>query len=126
MELGSETYSRNGRVDGKPAALLQIVQIPGANAIDIVNEVEAKMAEISKTIPDGMELAMVHDDTLFIRESMKEVIKTIIETSIIVVAIIFIFLGDPRATLVPLIAIPVSLIGTFAALPMFDMSIKPD
>ena len=124
VELGSETYSRNGRVDGKPAALLQIVQIPGANAIDIVNEVEAKMAEISKTIPDGMELAMVHDDTLFIRESMKEVIKTIIETSIIVVAIIFIFLGDPRATLVPLIAIPVSLIGTFAALPMFDMSIN--
>lgn len=124
VELGSETYSRNGRVDGKPAALLQIVQIPGANAIEIVNEVEAKIAEISKTIPDGMELAMVHDDTLFIRESMKEVIKTIIETSIIVVAIIFIFLGDPRATLVPLIAIPVSLIGTFAALPMFDMSIN--
>lgn len=124
VELGSETYSRNGKVDGKPAALMQIVQIPGANAIDIVNEVEKKMAEIKKTIPDGMELAMVHDDTLFIRESMKEVVKTIIETSIIVVAIIFIFLGDPRATLVPLIAIPVSLIGTFAALPVFDMSIN--
>ena len=103
---------------------MQIVQIPGANAIDIVNEVKAKMAEVSKTIPDGMELSMVHDDTLFIRESMKEVVKTIIETSIIVVAIIFVFLGDPRATLVPLIAIPVSLIGTFAALPMFDMSIN--
>lgn len=124
VELGSETYSRNGRVDGKPAALLQIIQIPGANAIEIVNEVEKKMAELSKTIPDGMELAMVHDDTLFIRESMKEVVKTIIETSIIVVAIIFVFLGDPRATLIPLIAIPVSLIGTFAALPVFDMSIN--
>lgn len=124
VELGSETYSRSGHVDGKPAALLQIIQIPGANAIEIVNNVEAKMAEISKTIPDGMELSMVHDDTLFIRESMKEVLKTIIETSIIVVAIIFVFLGDPRATLIPLIAIPVSLIGTFAALPMFDMSIN--
>lgn len=124
VELGSETYSRNGRVDGQPAALLQIIQIPGANAIEIVNEVEHKMAELSKTIPDGMKLSMVHDDTEFIRESMKEVVKTIIETSIIVVAIIFIFLGDPRATLIPLLAIPVSLIGTFAALPMFDMSIN--
>ena len=124
VELGSETYSRNGKVDGKLAALMQIIQIPGANAIEIVNAVEKKMAEISKTLPDGMELAMVHDDTQFIRESMSEVVKTIIETSIIVVAIIFIFLGDPRATLVPLIAIPVSLIGTFAALPVFDMSIN--
>ena len=124
VELGSETYSRSGKVDGKPAALLQIIQIPGANAIDIVNNVEKKMAELSKTIPSGMELKMVHDDSLFIRESMKEVVKTIIETSIIVVAIIFIFLGDPRATLIPLIAIPVSLIGTFATLPIFNMSIN--
>ena len=124
VELGSETYSRNGRVNGQPAALIQIIQIPGANAIEIVNAVEKKMAELSKTIPDGMKLAMEHDETLFIRESMKEVVKTIIETSIIVVAIIFVFLGDPRATLVPLIAIPVSLVGTFAALPIFDMSIN--
>ncbi len=124
VELGSETYSRNGRVDGQPSALMQVIQIPGANAIEIVNEVKQKMAEIEKTIPAGMKLSMVHDDTLFIRESMKEVVKTIIETSIIVVAIIFVFLGDPRATLVPLIAIPVSLIGTFAALPVFDMSIN--
>lgn len=124
VELGSETYSRSGKVDGKPAALLQIIQIPGANAIDIVNNVEKKMAELSKTIPSGMELKMVHDDSLFIRESMKEVVKTIIETSIIVVAIIFVFLGDPRATLIPLIAIPVSLIGTFATLPIFNMSIN--
>ena len=124
VELGSESYSRNGRVDGNPAALIQVIQIPGANAIDIVNHVEAKMKELEKTIPDGMKLSMVHDDTLFIRESMKEVVKTIIETSIIVVAIIFVFLGDPRATLVPLLAIPVSLVGTFAALPVFDMSIN--
>ncbi len=124
VELGSETYSRNGKVNGKPAALLQIIQIPGANAIDIVKEVNKKIEDLSKTIPDGMKLSMVHDDTLFITESMNEVVKTIIETSIIVVAIIFVFLGDPRATLVPLLAIPVSLIGTFAALPMFDMSIN--
>ena len=103
---------------------MQIIQIPGANAIEIVNAVEKKMAELESSIPDGMKLAMVHDDTEFIRESMKEVVKTIIETSIIVVAIIFVFLGDPRATLVPLIAIPVSLIGTFATLPVFDMSIN--
>ena len=124
VELGSETYSRNGRVNGNPAALMQIIQIPGANAIDIVNEVNQKLLEIRKTLPNGIIVEIVHDDTEFIRESMTEVVKTIIETSIIVVAIIFLFLGDPRATLIPLLAIPVSLIGTFAVFPAFGISIN--
>ena len=124
VELGAESYNIYGEVNAKPAALMQIVQIPGANAIEIVNEVKDKLAEIQKTLPDGISVKIMHDDTQFIRESMSEVVHTILEASIIVIAIIFIFLGDPRATLVPLLAIPVSLIGTFSVLPLFGMSIN--
>lgn len=124
VELGAESYNVHGEVNGQPAALVQIIQIPGANAIDIVNEVNAKLLEIRKTLPEGLKIEMLHDDTLFIRESMSEVVHTIVEASIIVIAIIFLFLGDPRATLVPLLAIPVSLIGTFSVLPIFGMSIN--
>ncbi len=124
VELGAESYNIYGEVDAQPAALIQIIQIPGANAIEIVNEVNKKIEELSKTLPDGLKIQMMHDDTEFIRESMSEVVHTIIEASIIVIAIIFLFLGDPRATLVPLLAIPVSLIGTFATLPIFGMSIN--
>ena len=124
VELGAESYNIYGEVDAQPAALIQIIQIPGANAIEIVDEVNKKLAELSKTLPDGLKIQMMHDDTEFIRESMSEVVHTIIEASIIVIGIIFLFLGDPRATLVPLLAIPVSLIGTFAALPVFGMSIN--
>ena len=124
VELGAQTYGTIGRVDGKPAALLQVIQTPGANTVEIVNRVNTRIAEVNKTLPEGLKIEMLHDDTLFIRESMKEVILTILITSLIVVLIIFVFLGDWRATLVPCVAIPVSLIGTFAALPGFQMSIN--
>lgn len=124
VELGAQSYNTIGRVDGKPAALIQVVQIPGANAIDIVNLVNKKVEQLSMTLPDGLKISMLHDDTLFIRESMKEVELTILLTSLIVVVIIFVFLGDWRATLIPCVAIPVSLIGTFMALPPLGMSIN--
>ncbi len=124
VELGAESYNMYGEVNGTPAALVQVVQIPGANAIEIVNLVTKKVEELKKTLPEGLTIRMMHDDTKFIRESMSEVMHTILETAIIVIAIIFLFLGDPRATLVPLFAIPVSLIGTFSALAAFDMSIN--
>ncbi len=124
VELGAQTYSTVGRVDGKPAALIQVIQLPGANAVNIMNLVNKKVKQLSKTLPDEMHIETMHDDTLFIRESMKEVEMTILLTSIIVVIIIFAFLGDWRATLVPCIAIPVSLIGTFMALPPLGMSIN--
>ncbi|MDD3237097.1 MAG: efflux RND transporter permease subunit [Candidatus Gastranaerophilales bacterium] len=124
VELGAQSYTTVGRVDGKPTALIQIVQIPGANEIQIMNLVNKKMAEISKTLPQGLEINTLYDDTLFIRESMKEVELTILLTSIIVVIIIFAFLGDWRATLIPCVTIPVSLVGTFMALPPLGMSIN--
>lgn len=124
VELGAQSYNTIGRVNGKPSALVQVVAIPGANSIDIVNLVNKKVAQLQKTLPPGVSLSMLHDDTMFIRESMKEVNLTIFLTSLVVVLIIFVFLGDWRATLIPCIAIPVSLIGTFFALPYFKMSIN--
>ncbi len=124
VELGAQTYGTIGRVNGHPAALIQVVQIPGANSIETVKQIDKKIVQINKTLPKGLKLSMLHDDTLFIRESMKEVELTILITSLIVVLIIFVFLGDWRATLIPCIVIPVSLIGTFMALPPLNMSIN--
>ncbi|MBQ3642069.1 efflux RND transporter permease subunit [bacterium] len=124
VELGAYSYDRFGMVDGKPIAVIQVVPLPGANTIDIVNLVNKKVAEINKTLPESLLISMQHDETLFIRESMKEVFLTILITSLIVIFVIFVFLGDWRATLVPCITIPVSLIGTFAAIQAFGMSIN--
>lgn len=124
VELGAQSYNTVGTVDGQPAALIQIIQLPGANAIDIVNLVDKKVEQLNKTLPKGLKISTLYDDTLFIRESMKEVETSILITSVIVVLIIFVFLGDWRATLIPCVAIPVSLIGTFLALPPLGMSIN--
>lgn len=124
IELGSQTYDVTGMVDGKPAALLQIIQLPGANEISIMDAINKKLSQIEKTLPTGLKIVKVMDDTKFIRESIKEVGFTVILTSIIVIFIIFAFLGDWRSTLIPCVTIPVSLLGTFVALPPFGMSIN--
>lgn len=124
VELGAYSYDKIGLIDGKPASVIQVVPLPGANTIDVVNLVNKKTAEINKTLPESLEIQMMHDDSKFIRESMKEVFFTIILTSIIVLVVIFVFLGDWRSTLIPFVTIPVSLVGVFAALPLFGMSIN--
>ena len=124
VELGAYSYDKIGLIDGKPASVIQVVPLPGANTIDVVNLVNKKVEQINKTLPASLEVKMMHDDSKFIRESMKEVFFTIIMTAIIVIVVIFLFLGDWRATLIPFVTIPVSLIGVFAALPIFGMSIN--
>ena len=124
VELGAQTYTSYGMVAGKPAAVIQVVPLPDANTIDVVNQVTKKMNELNKTLPDSLKLAIMHDDSIFVRESMTEVEHTILLTSLIVILIIFVFLGDWRATLVPCVTIPVSLIGTFFIIAMFGMSIN--
>ena len=124
VELGAYSYDKIGLIDGKPASVIQVVPLPGANTIDVVNLVNKKVEQINKTLPASLEVQMMHDDSKFIRESMKEVFFTIIMTAIIVIVVIFLFLGDWRATLIPFVTIPVSLIGVFAALPIFGMSIN--
>ena len=124
VELGAYSYDKIGLIGGKPASVIQVVPLPGANTIEVVNLVNKKIEQINKTLPDSLEVKMMHDDSKFIRESMKEVFFTIILTSIIVIVVIFTFLGDWRSTLIPFVTIPVSLIGVFAALPVFGMSIN--
>ncbi len=124
VELGAYSYDKIGLIDGKPASVIQVVPLPGANTIEVVNLVNKKVAQINKTLPASLEVQMMHDDSKFIRESMKEVFFTIIMTALIVIVVIFVFLGDWRSTLIPFVTIPVSLIGVFAALPIFGMSIN--
>ena len=124
IELGAYSYDKFGMIGGKPVAVIQVVPLPDANIISIVNLVNKKITELNKTMPENTEIRMVHDESEFIRESMKEVVFTIFITSLIVILVIFVFLGDWRATLVPCVTIPVSLIGTFAALQAMGMSIN--
>jgi len=124
IELGSQSYDGFGIVDGHPAAIMQVVRLPGANEISIMDLTMKKIAQIEKTLPTGLKIITVNDGTKFVRESIKEVKFTVFITAIIVIMIIFVFLGDWRATLIPCVTIPVSLLGTFTALPPFGMSIN--
>lgn len=124
VELGAQTYASIGRFDGAPTAMMQIIQVPGANAIQVADEVKKELKRIEKTLPDGIKIEIARDETMFVIESMAEVTKTIFEASAIVIALTYLFLGSVTATLAPLFAIPVSLVGTFSFLPVFGMSIN--
>lgn len=124
VELGAQSYSNLGLVDGKPSAVVVISQQPDANIINLSKAVHAKVDELNERMTNGIKIITIKDDADYIHESMKEVEFTILLTGIIVVLIIFLFLGDGMATLVPCATIPVSLIGTFAALKALGMSIN--
>ena len=124
VELGAKSYSKFGLIAGKPGALIQVMPLPGANTVDIVKNVHKEMDKLSKTLPDSLKIDTMMDSAIFITESMDEVEFTIILTSLIVILIIFIFLGDFKATLIPCVTIPVSLVGTFIALKMLGMSMN--
>ena len=124
VELGAESYSNLGLVNGKPSAVVVISQLPDANIINLSKAVKAKVNEMNSRLSNGIKILYVKDDADFIHESMKEVEFTILLTGLIVVIIIFLFLGDGMATLVPCATIPVSLIGTFFALKAMGMTIN--
>lgn len=124
VELGASSYSNLGLVNGKPSAIVMISQLPDANVINLSKAVKAKVDELNSKMSNGIKIIYVKDDADYIHESMKEVEFTILLTALIVIVIIFLFLGDPMATLVPCITIPVSLVGTFFALQALGMSIN--
>ena len=124
VELGAKSYSLFGIVDTTPAALIQIMPLPGANTVEICENVHKVMDELAETMPDSLKLDVMLDSSIFITESMNEVEFTILLTSLIVILIIFVFLGDFKATLIPCVTIPVSLIGTFIALKVLGMSMN--
>ena len=124
VELGAQTYQNLGLIDGKPSAVIVISQLPDANIIEMSKAVHKKVDELNSRLNNGLKIITVKDDADYIEESMSEVEFTILLTGLIVVLIIYLFLGDGMATLVPCATIPVSLIGTFFALKMFNMSIN--
>lgn len=124
VELGASSYSNLGLVNGKPSAVVMISQLPDANVINLSKNVRAKVNELNSKMSNGIKIMYVKDDANYIQESMREVEFTILLTALIVVVIIFLFLGDGMATLVPCITIPVSLVGTFFALKVAGMSIN--
>lgn len=124
VELGSSYYNASGRFEGKPATVFSVYQAPGANALAVSERVLAELERLSKTFPDDVVYAVPFNTTAFVEKSLDDVIETLIIAFLLVVSVVFIFLGSARATLIPAIAIPVSLIGTFAALLAFGMSLN--
>jgi hydrophobe/amphiphile efflux-1 (HAE1) family protein len=116
VELGAANLDRDTRFNGGPAAAIAIYQTPGANAITTLKAVKDRIAEVEQRFPEDLDWRITYDPTVFVKDTIHEVQKTLIEAFILVVIVVFLFLGNVRATLIPTLAVPVSLIGTFVAL----------
>ena len=124
LELGAQSYEQQATLDGKTAVGIRIFLAPGANALDVADAVKAKVAALSKRFPAGVDYEIPFDTTRFVKASISEVEHTLFEAGILVVLVVFLFLGSWRATLIPMLAVPVSLIGTFAGLWLFGFGIN--
>ena len=116
LELGAANLDREARLNGGPAAVVAIYQSPGANAVATLKAVRDRIADSEKRFPDDLTWKTTYDPTVFVTDTIHEVVKTLVEAFILVVMVVFLFLGSVRATLIPTLAVPVSLIGTFVAL----------
>jgi HAE1 family hydrophobic/amphiphilic exporter-1 len=123
-ELGTETYDVQAYYNGKPAAGMAIRQAAGANALQTADNVKAKMGELSRFFPAGMKVTYPYDTTPFVRVAINEVVKTLLEAIVLVFLVMYLFMGNMRATLIPTIAVPVVLLGTCAVLGIFGFSIN--
>jgi multidrug efflux pump len=124
IELGAQAYDQICMLDGKPSVALSVYQLPGSNALDTTNRIVAKMEELKKRFPQGLDYKIVYNTTPFIRESIKEVFKTLRDAIILVGIVVLIFLQNWRSTLIPLIAVPVAIVGTFAAMAGMGFSLN--
>lgn len=124
VELGAEGYSLRSLLDGQPAAALQIVQAPEANALDVAAAVRTSMEELSADFPPDVEFRIAYDPTIFVRASISAVLKTLLEAVVLVVLVVVLFLQDWRSSLIPLVAVPVSLVGTLAVMLMLGYTLN--
>src|SRR6201996_4050663 len=124
IELGAQNYSIIGRLNGKPAALVALYQLPGSNAIAAAEGAKKKMKELAARFPADLEYVVCLDTTLAVTEGMVEIQHTLVEALILVIIVVFIFLQGWRATLIPLLAVPVSLVSTFALFPIFGFTVN--
>ena len=124
VNLGAQVYNLRGRFQGQNAAIVCVYQLPGSNAVATMKQVRALFEKQAKLFPDDFQYTVALDTTLAVTEGVKEIVKTLFEAMLLVILVVFIFLQGWRATLIPLIAVPVSLIGTFAVFPMLGFSIN--
>ena len=124
IELGAQNYSVASRLNGKPTALIAVYQLPGSNALDAADGAKKMMAEIKKKFPADLDYAVSLDTTLAVTAGIDDIVHTLIEALVLVIIVVYLFLQGWRATLIPLLAVPVSLIGTFAFFPLFGFSIN--
>jgi hydrophobic/amphiphilic exporter-1 (mainly G- bacteria), HAE1 family len=123
-ELGAQDYSIIGRLDGKPGAIIALYQLPGTNAVQAAAGVKMLMAEVKKRFPEDMDYVVSLDTTRAVTEGMREIVTTLVIAIVLVILVVYVFLQGWRATLIPLLAVPVSLIGTFVFFPLFGFSIN--
>lgn len=124
VELGAQNYSQIGRFNGSPAAIVAIYQLPDSNAIDTFNRAKALMDELKTRFPNDLDYKVSLNTTLPVTEGIREILITLVEALILVLLVVFVFLQGFRATLIPLLAVPVSLIGTFVVFPLLGFSIN--
>jgi len=124
VELGAQDYSIVSRLNGKPAIVIPVYQLPGSNAVQTAAGVRKLMAEMKQRFPQDMDYAISLDQTSAVTEGMKEIIVTLLIAIVLVILVVFLFLQDWRATLIPMLAVPVSLVGTFILFPLFGFSIN--
>src|SRR5262247_2520142 len=124
LELGTMLYNAVGRHDGRPSAVIAVFQIPGTNALDVANKVKATMKDLSARFPRDMEYLVSLDTTLPVTEGINEIVHTLFEAVVLVILVVFVFLQNWRATLIPLMTVPVSLVGAFIFFPLLGFSIN--
>ena len=123
-ELGAQSYSVAGRLNGKPSAILAIYQLPGSNAVQTVDGVRKLMAQMKQSFPEDIDYVVSLDQTKPVTEGMREIVETLVIAIVLVIFVVYLFLQDWRSTLIPMLAVPVSLIGTFMLFPIFGFSIN--
>jgi len=124
VELGSKDYNWIGRLNGKPAAILAVYQLPGSNAVEAVNGIRKTLDKLKETFPADVDYAVTLDTTQAVRAGIKEIVITLLIAFVLVILVVYLFLQDWRATLIPMLAVPVSLVATFAIFPLFGFSVN--
>jgi multidrug efflux pump len=124
VELGAKNYDVNSYLDGEPSVTLAIFQLPGSNAIKTADAIRAKMDELKGRFPEGVEYRIHYDTTVFVKESVSSVVHTLVEAFVLVFVVVLVFLQNWRATIIPMVAVPVSLIGTFAVMALLGFSLN--
>ena len=124
IELGALAYDQTCTLDGKSSVALSIYQLPGSNALEVARDVKAKMEELKARFPSGLDYSIVYDTTPFVSESIIEVVLTLIDAVMLVAVVVLLFLQNWRSAIIPLVAVPVAIIGTFAVMAMLGFSLN--